>query len=229
MQRIVQFGPFTVDLDTGELRRDGRVAQLQPQPLALLGMLLERPGALVTREDLRGRIWPGEVFLDFDHGLNKAVSKLRSALDDDTGVPPLIETFPKRGYRFNGTVNLVVGGEPRSGGTARLLVNGTTIPLPDGDHGLGRDESSTVRLQSAAVSRRHARITVSEGRAVLEDLGSKNGTRVNGTRLTGSIVLADGDRVEIGPTLLVFRIGAAFSTVTETKAGASCLPGGTTT
>lgn len=192
---------------------------LQPQPLAVLRALLGRPGALVTRDELRQHVWPGEVFVDFDHGLNKAVSKLRHALDDERREPPLIETFPKRGYRFTGDVVFAVGGAPRSGATARLLVNGMTIPLADGVHDIGRDEPCAVRLHSAAVSRRHARVTVSGDRVVLEDLGSKNGTKLNGTRLVGTTPLSDGDRVEVGPLVLVFRMGGAPSTVTSTSVG----------
>lgn len=99
-QDVKRFGVFEVDLCTGELRRKGRQIKLQEQPFQVLTLLLARPGELVTREELRQKLWPADTFVDFEHGLNKVISKLRDALGDDRGTPRYIETLPRRGYRF---------------------------------------------------------------------------------------------------------------------------------
>ena len=98
--RVMQFGVFEVDLQAGELRKSGLRIKLQDQPFQILVLLLEHPGEVVTREQLRQRLWPADTFVDFDHSLNSAVKKLRLALGDDPDNPRFIETLPRRGYRF---------------------------------------------------------------------------------------------------------------------------------
>ena len=100
----VYFGPFEADLHTGEIRKGGERIKLQDQPFKVLQILLERPGDVVTREELQSRIWPRESFGDFDHAVNVAVGKLRSALGDSADNPSFIQTVPRRGYRFVGTL-----------------------------------------------------------------------------------------------------------------------------
>jgi DNA-binding winged helix-turn-helix (wHTH) protein/Tol biopolymer transport system component len=99
-QEIVRFGLFELDLGAGQLTRNGRTIRLPQQPLRLLSVLLESPGDIVTREQLRQRLWPSDVFIDFDHGLNKCIQKLRDALGDSADSPRYIETIPRVGYRF---------------------------------------------------------------------------------------------------------------------------------
>src|SRR5262245_29437076 len=98
--QVVRFGTFELDVRAGELRRQGAKIRLQEQPLRILEMLLAHPGQLVTREELRNRLWPSHTFVDFDHGLNKAINKLREALDDSAESPRFVETIPRRGYRM---------------------------------------------------------------------------------------------------------------------------------
>lgn len=100
MSTRVRFGAFEADLTTGELWRDGTRLRLQEQPFQVLVMLLARPGELVTRDDLRQKLWPADTFVDFDHSLNTAINKLRDALGDSAGDPRYIETLARRGYRF---------------------------------------------------------------------------------------------------------------------------------
>jgi TolB-like protein/DNA-binding winged helix-turn-helix (wHTH) protein len=102
---IVVFGEFEAHLRPRELRRRGIRVRLPDQSFLVLAMLLEHPGDLVTREDIQKRLWPGDSFVDFDHGLNNAVNRLREALGDSAGVPLFVETLPRRGYRFIGAVN----------------------------------------------------------------------------------------------------------------------------
>jgi len=98
--RVLQFGVFEVDLQAGELRKSGLRIKLQDQPLQMLVLLLEHPGQVVTREQLRQRLWSADTFVDFDHSLNSAVKKLRLALGDDSDNPRFVETLPRRGYRL---------------------------------------------------------------------------------------------------------------------------------
>src|SRR5882672_2755832 len=103
--RSVQFGVFEVDLRAGELRRNGSKIKLQGQPFQILTMLLARPGEVVTREELQKKLWPADVFVDFDHSLNAAIRRLRDALDDSAENPRFVETVARRGYRFVAPVN----------------------------------------------------------------------------------------------------------------------------
>src|SRR5579859_1914389 len=100
----VKFGPFEADLHTHEIWKHGIKIKLVGQPFEILAILLSKPGELVTREELRERLWPGDTFVDFDHGLNAAVNKLREALSDSVETPRYVETLPRRGYRFIATV-----------------------------------------------------------------------------------------------------------------------------
>src|SRR3982074_2134697 len=98
--RSVQFGVFEVDLRAGELRRNGSKVRLQGQPFQILTMLVARPGEVVTREELQKKLWPADIFVDFDHSLNAAIRRLRDALDDSAENPRFVETVARRGYRF---------------------------------------------------------------------------------------------------------------------------------
>jgi cholera toxin transcriptional activator len=97
---IIHFGIFEANLDTGELRRNGAKIKLQDQPFQLLALLLARPGEIVTREELRSQLWSDDTFVDFDHGLNAAIKRLRDALGDTADNPRFVETLSRRGYRF---------------------------------------------------------------------------------------------------------------------------------
>src|SRR6516225_348504 len=99
-QRRLSFGPFSVDLRAGELYKGKKKVKVQQLPLQVLGALLESPGQVVQREELKSRLWPADTFVDFEHGLNTAITKLRQALADDADNPRFIETLPRRGYRF---------------------------------------------------------------------------------------------------------------------------------
>jgi Tol biopolymer transport system component/DNA-binding winged helix-turn-helix (wHTH) protein len=111
--RIVRFGLFELNLRSGELRKAGARINLQEQPLRVLTVLLDRPGDLVTRDELRERLWPNDTFVDFDHGLNAVVNRLRDTLGDSADSPRFIETVPRRGYRFiAGVERQAAGGGP---------------------------------------------------------------------------------------------------------------------
>ncbi len=97
---VIHFGVFEADLRAGELRRNSSKVKLQEQPFQILAMLLERPGEIVTREELRARLWSADTFVDFDHGLNSAIRRLRDVLGDSAENPSFVETLGRRGYRF---------------------------------------------------------------------------------------------------------------------------------
>jgi len=118
-KNVVRFSGFEVD-PAGELRSEGKKVKLQDQPLQILQILVERHGQIVTREELRAKIWPSDTFVDFDHGINNAIKRLREALGDTAERPRYIETVPRRGYRFTGSVDVVA--QPASGTIRSLAV-----------------------------------------------------------------------------------------------------------
>src|ERR1700733_190989 len=122
---IIRFGVFQLDARTGELRKDGMRIRLQDQPVRVLLMLLEQPGELVTREELKRQIWPDEDFGDFDHAVNVAVVKIRAALSDNAGFPRFVETLPRRGYRFIFPIQLPTNT------LSSIRDEGLTLPSPE--------------------------------------------------------------------------------------------------
>lgn len=99
-KRIYRFGVFEADASSGELRKAGMRVKMQDQPFQVLILLLQRPGEVVTREEVRQKLWPSDTFVDFDHSLNTIINKVREALDDSASNPRFVETLAKRGYRF---------------------------------------------------------------------------------------------------------------------------------
>ena len=116
--QIVRFGVFELDLRAGELRKQGLKVRLQERPLQILTLLLEHPGEVVTREQLRQQLWPADTFVDFDHSVNTAVNKLREALGDSAESPRFIETLPRHGYRFIAAVDSSTAAPDRHEGKA---------------------------------------------------------------------------------------------------------------
>lgn len=122
--RIVQFGVFQAHLDSGELYRDGIKLKLGGQPFQVLEYLLARPGEVVTREEIQTALWQSDTFVDFDHGLNTAINKIREALGDSATNPRFVETVPRRGYRFIAPVDRPVPVEPVGQGKLRSDLTG---------------------------------------------------------------------------------------------------------
>jgi DNA-binding winged helix-turn-helix (wHTH) protein len=210
----VPFGEFTLDRGTRQLLRGGQELHLEPKAFELLDLLLQKRPAAVSKPEIRDRLWP-ETFVS-ESNLSGLVAQVRKALGDDPSHPRYIRTVYGFGYAFAGAKEEPSG----AGGPARLaprvIWEKRIIPLAPGENVLGRDEDVAVRIDSPAVSRRHARILVENGRAVLEDLGSKNGTFLKEERLEGPGVLEDGDTFRLGRLLLVYRSSALrASTKTE--------------
>jgi len=142
-----RFGPYLVDLRTGELRKEGARIRLQEKPLRVLAALAERQGQLVTREELKKRLWPEDTFVDFETGLNTAVSKLRDALSDHAEKPRYIETIPRHGYRLLLPVEVV---SARNGTPEALLPR--VAPEPDAATSLPRTAATPKRLRGSLLS-----------------------------------------------------------------------------
>ena len=147
---LVRFGAFELDLRTGELRRSGIRINLSDQPFQVLRALLDRPGDLVTREELRQRLWAAETFVDFERGLNAAVRRLRDALGDSADVPRFVETLPRRGYRFIAPVSR----QPAAAKAEPLApeIADEAIPTPD-----ITAAPRPIRTWASDVNRRHGR------------------------------------------------------------------------
>src|SRR4030095_8443661 len=129
--RVIRFGVFEADLRTQELRKHGLRVKLPRQSFQVLEMLLDRPGELVTREELQNSLWPVDTFVDFENGLNNAVKRIRGALGDSADSPRFVETLPRLGYRFIGAV------EPRTNGFEKNAGHGRGPFTLDQDNGVG--------------------------------------------------------------------------------------------
>ena len=128
---LARFGVFEADLDARELRKNGQRLRLQEQPFAVLAVLLERAGQVITREELREKLWPADTFVDFDHSLNTAVNKIREVLGDSAASPRFVETLARRGYRFLGEVQWgPASGVSQEPGNSDPAVVAAALPSP---------------------------------------------------------------------------------------------------
>ena len=201
------FADCVYDAGTREVTRGGRAVPLAPKALVLLDLLIRsRPNA-VAKQEIHERLWPGTFVSDASVG--NVVAELRAALGDDARSPAIIRTVQRYGYAFLAEVRS--GPLPGKAAEAspvecRLVWDGAEIHLRRGENLIGRDSDATVWIDDSAVSRRHARIVVGEDGASLEDLNSKNGTKLRGRRIESAVALEDRDEIGIGPATLVFRL-----------------------
>jgi DNA-binding winged helix-turn-helix (wHTH) protein len=200
---MVRFGAFEFDAETRRLRRDGENIHLSPKAFHLLSLLLEVAPRVVSKRELHEKLWPGGSVADAT--LVALVKQLRGALDDHDRPAPLIRTVHRVGYALEAPLTRRERGSP--GVLARWLMAGQRrLPLVAGENIVGRDAAAHVRLDDPAVSRWHARIVVNGSGALLEDLGSKNGTFVGGEKLAATPVpLHDGSQVAFGTLLATYR------------------------
>ena len=184
-----------------------------PKAFQFLELLLQERPRAVAKQEIHERLWP-DSFVS-DSSLARLAAEVRSALGDDAKAPRLLRTIHRFGYAFGADVTPEAATPGAAPAACRLVWAERHIPLALGENLLGRASDARVVIDLARVSRHHARIVVGDGRAVLEDLGSKNGTFLRGQPLGGPAELADGDEICIGPAVLVFRTSAGTST-TET-------------
>jgi len=151
-RKTIRFAIFEVDLAAGELRKNGNRIRLQEQPFQILVYLLDRPGEVITREELRQRLWPADTFVDFDHSLNTAVNKLREALGDSASSPRYVETLARRGYRFLAPVERV-DGRSATQGARQALPAADGIAPPSADQGPSFHRDLDVPLPHRGLTR----------------------------------------------------------------------------
>jgi len=217
----VRFGSFALAADSRTLARDGEDLHLTPKAFDLLLLLVDAAPRVVPKAELHARLWPDSFVADTT--LVGLVKEVRRVLGDTDPASPVIRTVARVGYAFAPTLR----DDASLAAASRhwLVADGRSYPLASGVNTVGREPAADVWLDSSSVSRRHAHIVVTGSEARLEDLGSKNGTTVNGARVRGALVLRDGDRLSIGSVPLTYR-SSAVTQSTETQV--SSIPPGVT-
>lgn len=190
-----KFGPFSFDARVRQLARNGEAIDLTPKAFALLQALIEARPEPLSREAIYDLLWP-QTFVE-PGNLHNLISELRTALGDEQH--EVIRTIHKFGYAF--TAAGAVEEMPR----LAVVVGNDEIPLREGENTIGRDPVDTICVNTAEVSRRHARILVTATGAFVEDLGSKNGTYVGGEKISGRVPVQGGDIIVIGTVMLRLR------------------------
>lgn len=214
-----RFGSLALDSESRALLRDGRPVSISPKAFRLLQILLESRPRAMPKAELHQRLWPDTVVSDVN--LPTLIAEIRAAIGDGARAPEFIRTVYGYGYAFSGAAAATrQDGRSASSGDPvfRLLWGHREIALSEGENVLGRGADSLVWIDAQGVSRRHARVMVAAGLATLEDLGSKNGTFVNGIRLAAPVALRDGDQLRIGNVPMTLKIFARPSS-TETATG----------
>jgi len=210
------FGPFLIDAAARQLRRGDEDVHLSPKAFDLLCLLVAASPQVVTKEQLLDGIWPGTFVVE--SGLNVLVGEVRRALGDSASTPRFVRTAHGRGFAFAAAVARLDGPPtvPPASAPARgpqestgfwLMDGRRRFALANGENRVGRDPRCGVWLDDSGISRQHAQLTLdaTRGRAVIEDLGSKNGTFVRGQRTAGPTPLRDGDVVAFGDVELTYR------------------------
>jgi DNA-binding winged helix-turn-helix (wHTH) protein len=210
----MRFGRFDFDAETRRVRCEGVDIHLAPKAFDLLGALLDGAPRVVSKRELHARLWPGGVVADAT--LVALVKQLRAALDDRDRAAPLIRTVHRVGYALDIPPAQREPAMPSV--AARWLTLGQRrLSLANGENIVGRDEAASVRLDDPMVSRRHARIQVSASGAHIEDLGSKNGTFIDGQPITAEPVpLRNGIQLAFGTVRVVYgESGNGMPTLTH--------------
>lgn len=203
----VLFGDCVLDSNTRELSVRGKSVHLSPKAFRFLELLLERRPEALSKAEIHERLWPG-TFVS-DGALASLLVEVRSAIGDSARESRLVRTVHRFGYAFSGTAQDLqkdVSAAVSQKWEYRLFWAKREISLTPGENLLGRDEDAAVWIDDPLVSRRHARIVIDETGAVLEDLGSKNGTRLRGRRIESPSKLADKDLITVGPASMIFRV-----------------------
>lgn len=224
----ITFGRFVLDLDTRELRRGSDVVALSPKAYQLLEVLVvNRPKAL-SKSALQGQVWPDTFVLE--KNLVNLIAEIREALGDNATDPRFVRTVSRFGYAFRDVTSRHTGEVPmrRIAAHFRLVWPGGRAALSEGEYVLGRDPDLELFLDAHDVSRRHARITIADNEATIEDLDSKNGTFVSDRRVESATRLEDGASIRVGSLRLTFtRVQNRGSTETERASDHRCGSGAT--
>jgi len=204
---IYRFGDFTLNDSTRQLLSAAGELHLSPKAFELLSILLASRPNVVSKTDLQERLWP-ETFVQ-ETNIAGLVAEIRRNLRDPVDTPLFIRTVHRIGYRFVGDVTVEENAPTPSRSRFYLAMDDRRFFLMDGINIIGRAPEAAVQIDSPGVSRLHARVRVEKGVATLEDLGSKNGTHLNSTRVEAATALADGDEIRLGTVVLTFRSAPA--------------------
>jgi len=199
------FEDFTFDVDKQQLHREGDEVHIEPKAMQLLEILISRRPNVVKHEELYDAIWPDVAVLEAN--LGNLVSDLRAALGDHDR--KLIRTAHGRGYAFSGDVGNV-STESDAARVVLLHQGRRRLVFRMGENIIGRGADADIRIDDTEISRHHASVVVEADRTTIEDLGSKNGTRVNGERIEGRVPVGDGDEIRLGPIAL--RVSVVIDT-----------------
>lgn len=212
---IYRFAEFLVNGDTRQLLADGREIHLSPKAFELLLLLIEHRARALAKAELQEQLWPS-TFVG-ETNLPTLVAEIRRALNDSASESQYVRTMHRFGYRFVASVADLVATPVTSGSAIPMYLASQDheFLLPEGTNVIGRARDASIRIDAGGVSRRHARIVVRGGEARVEDLGSKNGTFVEGERVNGTCLLKDGDEIRLGPVALTFKVEPAAQ-ATET-------------
>jgi DNA-binding winged helix-turn-helix (wHTH) protein len=201
---VYRFGDFTLDINIRQLFAGTSEVHLSPKAFELLTILVSNTTRALSKAELQERLWPA-TFVE-ETNLAGLVTEIRKALRDSATNPSYVRTVYGFGYRFVGELAGGADAVPaRSRATPCLVMGGHEMTLIEGANVVGREPGVTIHIDSPGVSRHHARIMVTNGEATIEDLGSKNGTQLNGTRITRPARLADGDQIGLGAVKLTFQ------------------------
>ncbi|HEX7793096.1 MAG TPA: FHA domain-containing protein, partial [Vicinamibacterales bacterium] len=190
--RIFRFGSFVLDMATRQLLSDGREVPLSPKAFLLLLLLVMNRDRAMSKEELHQSLWPSTFVLETN--LASLIAEIRRALADDAAKPQFVRTIHRFGYRFVGQVEEsgAAAGEGLAAARYWLGWELRQVPLTEGSNVIGRGADASIWIDAPGVSRHHARIVIHGDEAIIEDLGSKNGTYVAGERLTVARRLDDG-------------------------------------
>jgi DNA-binding winged helix-turn-helix (wHTH) protein len=199
----VKFGPFAFDGASRQLRCGDGPVHISPKAFDLLAVLLRQCPAAVSKEDLHRELWP-QTFVS-DGSLAVLVTELRRALSDSPQHPRFVRTINRFGYAFVGSVLDDAAAPGHTASSCWLTRGQTRTRLRAGENVVGRDSDADVCIDAVGVSRRHATIVVSKAAAILRDLASKNGTFVDGRRVTSPVTLHDGAEIRFGAVAVSFQ------------------------
>ncbi|MGH9384636.1 MAG: FHA domain-containing protein [Vicinamibacterales bacterium] len=210
----VVLGECEFDSGRRALYRHGIAIPLSPKAFQLLELLLDRRPEAIAKAELLERLWP-DTFVS-DASLHNLVAEVRAAIGDVPRAARYIRTVPRFGYAFHGEARPAITVATPSAEGARLVSGDREWLLSEGANLVGRDRDCAVRIDSAMLSRHHARIVVTNGEATIEDLGSKNGTQVNREQVKRPVPLKDGDQLQVGSLTMTYRMLEALpSTMTR--------------
>jgi DNA-binding winged helix-turn-helix (wHTH) protein len=198
----VRFGDCIFDSDTRELFRAGKPVHLAPKAFRLLELLVENRPRALSKEELIQQLWP-KTYVS-EGNLPGLAAEIRRAIGEGPE-GSVLRTVYGYGYAFSATTEKEKAEPPPAEGRYWLCWNETEIPLAKGDNIIGRDSAANARIDDSTISRRHARVVIADKRASIEDVGSKNGTFLEGHRVNKPARLSDGDVIAVGSVNLIFR------------------------